>query len=242
EIQRYLEVLSGRVYMEGGDVWYGDPHYHHGYDFCQLFNILAVSDWIGSLSHVSGENGTFTQSMVFVYSGENNSIDRIHPDSGSILIFKRTANNLNCGVAAGNRTVGLSFELSGLDDGSPPSTKTALIDSIMQYFGISPTGIEESRVNQFIIAKCIKIYPNPARRKVTMEFSGFTMEEMKVNIYDVSGRLVKKFSEVLSRPLEPTCITWDGTDEHGDKLPNGVYFLKLKGENYDETEKVILLR
>ncbi|MGB3341211.1 MAG: C25 family cysteine peptidase, partial [bacterium] len=241
EIERYLTVFNGKVYMEGGNVWYSDPLARHGYLFHPLFCIDPIADAIGPFPHVSGEAGTFTQSMLFSYSGETNSIDRIHPDSGGILIFRKTTDNAYCGVAANNRTVGTSFELGGLDDSIAPSTKLVLVDSIMEYFGIPPTGILESGTSQYTVVKSIGIYPNPAKQKVMMEFIGFSTEGIIVKIYDVSGRLVKDILITLDA-LYTTRISWDGSNNHGDKLPCGVYFLKIDAEDYTETKKVILLR
>ena len=80
-------------------------------------------------------------------------------------------------MVANNRTVGVSFELGGLDDSIPPSTKLALVDSIMKYFGIPPTGIVESKTSQQQVVKSIKLHPNPSRQKIAMEFFGFADEE-----------------------------------------------------------------
>jgi hypothetical protein len=241
EIEKYLGNQGGKAYLEGGDVWHGDPQFHQGYHLYPYFNILPVANSVGPLTHVSGENGTFAQSMVFNYSGEHNSIDRIDSDSIGVLIFKNTANSFNCGVAANNKTVGVSFELGGLDDSVPPSTKLALVDSIMQYFGITPTGVSESGMSQRLVTKSIGIYPNPAKQKVTMEFIGFSAGDMNVKIYDVCGRLVKDVFITLDG-LCTTRVNWDGTDEHGDKLASGVYFLKFNAEDYAETKKFVLLR
>ncbi len=54
---------------------------------------------------------------------------------------------------------------------------------------------------------------------------------MKIQILTVSGRVVR---EILQNELGPllvgthlTTYVWDGTDEFGSKLANGVYFYKV---------------
>jgi len=129
---------GGRVYMEGGDVWYFDPQYG-GYNFCPLFGINAVSDGGSNLGPVVGESGTFTDGMNFTYGGENNSIDNINATGSGFLIFHDGDNAYNCGVANDSltyRTVGTSFELGLLNDSTPPSTRAVLLTSIMEFFGI----------------------------------------------------------------------------------------------------------
>jgi hypothetical protein len=67
----FLENHSGRIYLEGGDVWYYDPPYQGGYDFGPLFGINAESDGTGDLYTAAGQPGTFTEGMSFSYDGEN---------------------------------------------------------------------------------------------------------------------------------------------------------------------------
>jgi hypothetical protein len=131
---------GGKCYMEGGDVWYWDPDYASGYDFGPLFGIAPVSDGTSDLGPVVGESGVFTNTMNFTgYTGENNYIDHINGTGTGFVIFHDGNNSYNCAVANDAdtyRTVGTSFELGLLTDATPPSTREALLDSIMVFFGI----------------------------------------------------------------------------------------------------------
>jgi len=37
-------------------------------------------------------------------------------------------------------------------------------------------------------------------------------------------------------------LSWDGCDDNGRQLPDGIYFIELKSGNQSKTEKVIKLR
>jgi hypothetical protein len=248
DIELYLLYQGGKVYLEGGDVWFADPLANHGYDFCPLFDIARISNTIGLFPGVTGINGTFTQDMLFTYEGETTMIDCIDSTNGSSVIFRNTHNNLSCGVAANHTTVGLSFELGGLIDTISPSTKLILIDSIMKYFGIPPTGIKE--YDQIINEQQItfSISPNPFRKLITLKLQiPRTKSQIALKIYDVSGRLVRSFnlaSDFL--PLTST-ISWNGTDDNNRRVAEGVYFVRLVvdragQENYQKTEKIIFLK
>lgn len=50
-----------------------------------------------------------------------------------------------------------------------------------------------------------------------------------MRIYDISGRLVRDFSYLLSHITYPiSVITWHSDDSFGKKLPAGTYFCVLK--------------
>ncbi len=242
EIEEYLEVSRGKVYLEGGDVWYADPHYYHGYLFHPLFCIDARANGVGPFPGVSGADSTFTQLMNFIYSGESNSIDRIDPDSNGVLVFKSTFNDAGCGVAAQNRTVGLSFELGGLVDSIEPSTKLALVDSIMQYFGIHPTGVKEHALNDNVRQFVLEIFPNPSRGRVNIRYCAGHVTHAGLKIYDATGRLVKDFSRSTPIAQGPTILHWDGNDDSARKVAAGIYFLQLRTPNKTLTRKIIKLR
>ncbi|MEA3475464.1 MAG: FlgD immunoglobulin-like domain containing protein [Candidatus Cloacimonadota bacterium] len=60
----------------------------------------------------------------------------------------------------------------------------------------------------------------------------------QIKIYNLKGQLVRNFSIVNHQ----SSIIWDGRDENGNQLSNGIYFYQLKTENYSEVKKMILIR
>jgi hypothetical protein len=211
---------------------------------------------------VIGVGGVFTAGMNFQYGGENQFMDHINPNGSSFLIFSDQNDYYDCGIAydAGiYRTVGTSFELGALYDGFGVSTKAALLDSIMHFFGI-PTGIEEEPGATGLNAIVgFRAYPNPSFGRILIKFQISNINpprsmadqmndqvQVSLNIYDAVGRLVKSFNHLTIQPFNQ--ITWSGTDEIGRDVPAAIYFVQLvvdpvgeaNGEKW--TEKVILLR
>jgi len=248
ELVCYLEVQNGRVYLEGGDVWVGDPQAVHGYNFCPLFDIEPVSNTIGLFPAVIGQAGTFAQNMEFSYQGELTMLDYIDSTAGSSLLFRNAHNNNGCCVAANNRTVGSVFELGCLVDTINPSTKYALVDSIMDYFGILPTGIYAQPASTVSLPLTLSVSPNPSSHEMIIKHTLMNHygENAAINIYDAAGRLIIEWD---SRAI--TCsdqIIWCGTDRHGRNVPAGVYFVRLTHSTGPEpnsdtiTQKIVLLR
>jgi len=241
-IEDYL-TAGGNVYLEGGDVWYYDP-LGSGYNFCPLFGISATDDGTSDGGPFVGQNTTFTEEMNFNYAGENSFIDHISPTGTGFLIFRDGDQMYDCGVAndanAGYKTVGLSFELGGLIDASGPSTREALLDSIMHFFGIT-TGIDEL-TKLDARALTMQVAPNPFSNLIKISFSiGHSAESIELKIYDATGRLIKSLDPVPSTENHASSVFWNGTDGRGRRLPAGVYFVTLNTETQSETQKIILV-
>jgi hypothetical protein len=109
------------------------------------------------------------------------------------------------------------------------------------------TGIQEEFSNKKgILCSC---YPNPFHKNVIINYAlsskHYAQENKEVptiRIYDATGRSVKNFSRLTHGALRSTLITWEGTDNNGQKVPAGVYFVRLESGDDKEVEKVILLR
>jgi hypothetical protein len=244
EIDYYIQNQGGKVYMEGGDIWY-DPLANHGYDFGSLFGIDPAYNSIGLFQGVTGCSTTFTENMSFAYSGEATLIDYIDSMGGSQLIFKKRNSNYGCGVAAVNRTVGISFELASLVDSVPPSTRLALVDSIMQYFSIPPTGVTDLEELGVVPVISLTCHPNPFLQITNIKYSiqdpGYTIQDVSLGIYDVSGRLVRSFDLESSIMNHESMLSWDGRDDTGRKVAQGVYFVHLQLKDRKKVAKTVLL-
>ena len=62
--------------------------------------------------------------------------------------------------------------------------------------------------------------------------------EISIKIYTVAGRLIKVINSA-SNQIGYNETFWDGTDEFGDKIANGVYFYKITAKAGSEKTEVI---
>ncbi len=72
-------------------------------------------------------------------------------------------------------------------------------------------------------------YPNPfksGRKTVIRYILAGDIDNIELNIYDVSGRLVRIFKESGKKGLNDN-ISWDGKTEFGDKVAAGIYICEL---------------
>uniref|UniRef100_A0A7C4XV01 T9SS type A sorting domain-containing protein n=1 Tax=candidate division WOR-3 bacterium TaxID=2052148 RepID=A0A7C4XV01_UNCW3 len=267
EIVNFIEG-GGCIYLEGGECWYFDPLIMYGYDFNPYFMIHPLNDGSSNLGPVEGMPGTFTNLMFFDYSGENFYLDQIDSRGDGFRIFYDQDDDYYCGVASAvenRKTVGISFEIAGLVD-NQNATKEILIDSIMHFFEIEHTDIEERPPTISGSGITLLTSPNPFHDRLVIQYASEITGNRKLilRIYDASGRQVKssilpqrvssKDEEVTwGYPLNPGyCdtgrsakihrVVWDGKDDQGYILPSGVYFCRLISGEITITKKVIKLQ
>ena len=83
-------------------------------------------------------------------------------------------------------------------------------------------------------------YPNPFTDETYISYyidSGGLLDNFSVKIYTVSGRMIKKIDTSDQRFREPDYyeVYWDGRDDDGKIVANGVYFAIIKAK-YDGKE------
>ncbi|GAB4379734.1 MAG: hypothetical protein Kow0042_29400 [Calditrichia bacterium] len=224
-LKNYLDS-GGNVYMEGGDTWYFDPPTPvHPY-----FEINPIGDGTDDLFNVLGEPGSFCSNMAFLYYGENSFIDRIEPTQNSQRIFYNPSNGYGIAVAynAGTyRTIGASFELGGLVDGTvEPNTKTELVHRILTFFGITPTQLstDENLIPEDFTL--LQNYPNPFNSSTRFRFGLATSGKVKINIFNVRGQLVHR-EEMGPLSAGWQEIYWNTEKESFQQVSSGIYFYQF---------------
>ncbi len=84
-------------------------------------------------------------------------------------------------------------------------------------------------------------YPNPFNATTVISFDVNMAMELHLNIYSVSGKLVKTLT---ARHFMPGHYKyhWDGSDNKQRPVASGVYFYRLYNTSISETKKMILVR
>ncbi|MCH7760962.1 T9SS type A sorting domain-containing protein, partial [candidate division TA06 bacterium] len=74
----------------------------------------------------------------------------------------------------------------------------------------------------------------------TTLLSASTPLHVTIKVFDLTGQQIKI---LLGAELEPGTYTveWNGENEEGQTVPNGIYFYRLRAGNYSSTKKMILI-
>jgi hypothetical protein len=87
----------------------------------------------------------------------------------------------------------------------------------------------------------LEILRNPSAAGVTIQFQLPRDGKVKLDIYDSSGRRVRR---LLSKqvPAGTHTVAWDGRMSGGHDLAPGIYFVRLSGEHGQLARKAMILR
>lgn len=89
--------------------------------------------------------------------------------------------------------------------------------------------------------RLLQNYPNPFNPSTTISFELSRFSSISLDIYSTLGEhvITLKHGEFNAGRY---FTTWDGIDKFGNKVPSGIYFLRLRTDNLIQTRKMVLLK
>ncbi len=246
-IETFLQN-GGTAYFEGSDLWGFDPDFG-GWNILPWTGIGYAEDGDADLSTFQGLDNTLipqiNSTQNYLYSGENNWIDRLTPGptmgGTAEAVWYNPSVGYNCGVAYDQgtwKTFSQSFEMGGVSPlvGIQSLSADSLVLYIAQFFGLL-TDVEESNNRPGLRLYLADAYPNPVSGQTTIEFGLPKAAEVHLSVYDASGRLV---TTLVNGRLNAGIhrVTWN-TD---GKIAAGVYFYKLQADQRTFTKKLIVVQ
>jgi hypothetical protein len=238
---------------QGGNLFLASMDYLSSRILTPVFvsDYLHVDDWtddVGGFS-VSGVGGDIiADGMTLGLTGGpfgNERIDGITLDPGAVPIFESLGNPRGLRAeddVAGSKVVFLSFPFENIHvTGPDPSNQRALVRRVVEYFMIE-TGVEDELPSEFATLALKQNFPNPFNPTTTVRFSVPSgAEHVGLRIVSVDGRVVRTLVDGEVGP-GPQSRVWDGTNDHGEAVASGVYFMRLEAGDLVETRKMTLLK
>jgi hypothetical protein len=83
------------------------------------------------------------------------------------------------------------------------------------------------------------ITPNPFVGSTTISFAVPATVNVSLKVYDVTGKLVTTLVSGNQAPGHHT-VTWNGTDDLGRSVAQGIYLVRMDATNFSATKKVVL--
>ena len=105
------------------------------------------------------------------------------------------------------------------------------------YFEYGFVGMDEPQISYNH-----QVSPNPFSDQVQIRFFlNYAQENFSMDVFDATGRKVKTIHQG-QLPAGAQYAFWDGTNDLGAKVENGLYYFTMKAANTVVTDKVILSR
>jgi len=105
---------------------------------------------------------------------------------------------------------------------------------------IAPAGV--SNTNNESVWSLEVVNPNRSDGNVQLLFNiPRGGGQIHILVYDTAGRLVRGLVSGHLRKGKQSVI-WDGTNEYGEKVSPGIYFVRMEAERATTTKKIVLLR
>ena len=103
----------------------------------------------------------------------------------------------------------------------------------------NPNG--ENTTPSILVTELQPIYPNPFNPIAYIPYTLETKSEVKINIYNTRGQVVKTF-DLGSQEKGHHRITWDGRDNDGNLSGNGIYYIIMKAGKKSFQRKAVLMK
>lgn len=85
-----------------------------------------------------------------------------------------------------------------------------------------------------------RVVPNPAREAIELWFDRPQTAVASLQVFDLQGRLVRSITDPAS--LEGNPLWWDGRNGQDERVPAGIYFLRITTPNQSLTRRVTVIR
>lgn len=230
----YLQE-GGRMYLEGANAFGQDQQDNNLLLF--TFGLENVNNGsMNELNLLSGMEGSIMQSMEFNSSNQIgiSSIDTYEPYEydDAQPAFEES----DYGVVAlqfdgteiyGQKTFCMSYSLANLDDGNAPGTRTELLQRVIDFF-FTTTGVSLNNDQ----AELVKVYPNPAKDYLVIQFETDIQSSATIEIFDIWGKSI-----MVSNTQPATDVRLDI-----GHLPRGTYFYRISTGTLLQTGKIIIAR
>ena len=115
------------------------------------------------------------------------------------------------------------------------------INSYRYTYTYELTDVDDNQISQ--IEDNLLCYPNPFNSQTTISFNLPIRALVNLTIYNIKGQKLKTLvnNSILDRDDTHNYI-WNGKNESGESVKNGVYFYKLQCENKTIVKRILLMK
>jgi hypothetical protein len=136
-----------------------------------------------------------------------------------------------------NKVIFLPFMFNAL----PKSDQITILGNALTWFGTKFKFSSDDKETLPRVFALSQNSPNPCGNMTRIQYSIPRKSNVKLNVYNAAGQLVKTLINGEEDPGYKTVI-WNGLDKNNRKVAAGVYFYNLTAGNFRATKKLLIVR
>jgi hypothetical protein len=86
----------------------------------------------------------------------------------------------------------------------------------------------------------VNIYPNPTNKGIHISYTLASKAKTSINVYKISGPLIYEVHDKMQMPGEHK-VYWGSTLPAGERLPGGLYLVRVRADDYIFSRSVVIM-
>jgi len=111
----------------------------------------------------------------------------------------------------------------------------------VDFIPITPADVDEFYGQMPLVVALRQNYPNPFNPSTTIRYELPKGSNVTLKIYNLLGKEIVELVNEF-QPAGLNTSKWDGKDKNGYSVCSGMYLYSLKGENFSQTKKMLLIK
>jgi len=144
-----------------------------------------------------------------------------------------------------NRVVSLDHDFSFIIDPAkgpaPVPRRVSVLSNTLDFFGVPGSTGASGVTPASAPLLAVSSYPNPFNPAVTLRYTLARPGQVTMKVYDTRGALVRTLLDGRVDLLSGAVI-WDGTDQTGEGVSSGLYFVETRADGQVHVRKVTMLK
>jgi len=187
-------------------------------------------------------NGGLSWAYTPLTTVENSAIVCDPDMAGKLFVGSKAGGGVQMSVDAGASFAAINENLGNLDVFSLAMDAqnhlyAGTADGLYYYDLSSGIGDQNDELPE-TISLLSQNFPNPFNARTVIEINLTENQPGRVEIFDISGRLIKTLFEGSGSHI----LYWDGLDDDDSPVASGVYFYRLKTQRHSEIRKMLFLQ
>jgi hypothetical protein len=108
------------------------------------------------------------------------------------------------------------------------------------YLSGAPASVGEAMEDGRGVTRLLPAFPNPTAGSAYVPFQLAAPAALGLTIFTVDGRLVRTLAAGERRAEGAGAVRWDGLDDAGRRVPNGVYYCRLSAAGTHTSRRLVV--